>query len=685
MGFRKPQELLYRELQQSEALERTRAQQMEAIMDAVPAIVRIAHDRESNRITTNQAGVELLGLARETDNGSRSGQYRVYGADGGELFPPDRILQRSARTGQPVRDFEETAVFSDGSERHLYGNATPLFNERGEAVGAVAALIDITERVRAGQALQDSERRYRGLFESMVEAFSLHEILYDKAGRAVDYRILEVNPAFERLTGMRRDQVIGRRIRELAPGLDPAWIEREADVAETGQSMHFEDYSTLLDKYFEVFVYRTGDGQVATLSEDVTDRYRSQKALEESEARLRRLVEANIIGIVYADAEGNIAVANDAFLDMLGYSRADFEAGQVNWLQVTPPEYHPADEKGVAEANARGACTPYEKEYLRKDGSRVPVLIGYAYFPGAQAPYIAFVLDLTDQKAAENAAAVAAGAAAKAAEAANSAAAEAREYAGRLEQTNARLGAANRELARANRELNDFAFVASHDLQEPLRKIQAFGERLNRNLSGKLDEESQDYLARMLNASSRMRNMINDLLALSRVTTRAQPFVTVDLNEVAMDVLSDLEIRVQAANGVVEISDLPVVQGDPIQMHQLLQNLIVNAIKFHKPDIPPMVRVYSDCTSEEQSVRITVEDNGIGFEETYLERIFQPFQRLHSFGQYEGSGMGLAICRKIVERHGGTITARSQPEQGSTFIVTLPRFSTVGRSAAADV
>jgi signal transduction histidine kinase len=180
-----------------------------------------------------------------------------------------------------------------------------------------------------------------------------------------------------------------------------------------------------------------------------------------------------------------------------------------------------------------------------------------------------------------------------------------------------------------------------------------------------------------------MQTLINDLLTFSRVTTKPRPFVSVDLSVVARMIVSDLEVRLQEVGGTVHVESLPTIDADPGQMGQLLQNLIGNALKFHREGHPPVVRVWGDLleepehlagngTSSAQQCRIYVEDNGIGFDEKYLSQIFQPFQRLFGRGEYEGSGMGLSICQKIVERHAGDITARSTPGQGTTFIVTLP-------------
>ena len=240
----------------------------------------------------------------------------------------------------------------------------------------------------------------------------------------------------------------------------------------------------------------------------------------------------------------------------------------------------------------------------------------------------------------------------------------------------------SQELARSNIELQQFASVASHDLQEPLRKIQAFGNRLKATCGEALTEQGQDYLERMQSAAQRMQALIDDLLTLSRIATRGQPFVPVSLNQVTQEVLSDLEVRIQQSRGKVEVGELPTIEADPIQIHQLLQNLITNALKFQPPDAVPVVKISSQLLDRESVpvdrliaadfCQIMVADNGIGFDEKYLDRIFNVFQRLHNRSEYEGTGMGLTICQRIAERHGGSITAKSQLGQGATFIVTLP-------------
>lgn len=236
------------------------------------------------------------------------------------------------------------------------------------------------------------------------------------------------------------------------------------------------------------------------------------------------------------------------------------------------------------------------------------------------------------------------------------------------------------ELARSNAELEQFAFVASHDLQEPLRKIQAFGDRLKVKCQPIQAPDIQDYLDRMQGAAARMRNLINDLLTFSRVIRSSEPFVAVDLGAITKEVLGDLEVRIEKSGAKVEIEELPKIDGDPMQMRQLMLNLLSNALKFQPPGAIPLIKISATTLtplSREPQCELRVQDNGIGFDEKYMDKIFAVFQRLHGRTEYEGTGVGLAVCRRIVDRHHGTITATSQSGKGATFIVTLPVKQTV--------
>lgn len=235
------------------------------------------------------------------------------------------------------------------------------------------------------------------------------------------------------------------------------------------------------------------------------------------------------------------------------------------------------------------------------------------------------------------------------------------------------------ELQRSNRELEEFAFVASHDLQEPLRKIRAFGDRLQQKFSAELGANGADYVARMQSASGRMSVLIDDLLSFSRVTTKQRSFEKVDLNKVMQEVMGDLDYAIEESGAQLHIDPLPTLDVDASQIAQVFMNLISNSLKFHAPGVRPIITVSCEINLTSSLVDddrlwccLRFADQGIGFESQYVERVFSLFQRLHGREEYSGTGIGLALCRKIIERHGGTIAAQSAPGEGAVFIIHLP-------------
>lgn len=242
-----------------------------------------------------------------------------------------------------------------------------------------------------------------------------------------------------------------------------------------------------------------------------------------------------------------------------------------------------------------------------------------------------------------------------------------------------------KELDRSNKELEEFAYIASHDLQEPLRKITSFSERLKEKLPPNLEPDVQMYLNRMLAATDNMRILIENLLEFSRTSRSSQPFVKINLSNVLSDVKADLELKIEETNAVIESQKLPVIDAIPLQMRQLFTNLITNAIKFRKPDQPPQILISCRRITEEENedlhlrhnvpyYEIKVKDAGIGFEQEFALNIFQIFKRLHGKAEYPGSGIGLAICKKIADNHMGQIFANGDQEKGAEFIIILPEF-----------
>jgi signal transduction histidine kinase len=252
----------------------------------------------------------------------------------------------------------------------------------------------------------------------------------------------------------------------------------------------------------------------------------------------------------------------------------------------------------------------------------------------------------------------------------------------RLQNTNELLRHAA-ELARSNAELEQFASIASHDLQEPLRKVQTFAAQLTATESERLSPQGQDFLQRMSNAAGRMRALIDDLLMFSRVSTKGRPFVPVDLGDTLAQVLGDVEVAMAESGARVSVEELPTVDADPVQMRQLLQNLLGNALKFRRDGVTPEIGV--GARVEDGVAEVTIRDNGLGFEPQYATRIFRAFERLHGATAYPGTGIGLALCRKIVERHHGTITAEGELGRGACFTIRLPVEQTADSEPPADL
>jgi PAS domain S-box-containing protein len=384
--------------------------------------------------------------------------------------------------------------------------------------------------------------------------------------------------------------------------------------------------------------------------QDITSRKQMEEALRKSEHTYRALTEQAADGIYITDAQGNFLLVNPQTCAMAGCTEEELLRMNIRDFLIEEDLVHAP--LRLEEIRMSKAIIQMERCVRRKDGTILYIESRARALDDERLQII--VHDVTARKQAEE-----------------------------------QLARQAQELACSNADLQQFASVASHDLQEPLRKTQTFVDLFLTDYAQSLDPEGRDYLKRAMQAAGRMRSLIKDLLTLSRINTKGQPFVSMDLAQVARDVKVDLEVRIQETGGCVEVGELPILEADPTQMRQLLQNLIGNALKFHRQTEPPRVKVYRQdppAAEPEQgtgSCCVVVEDNGIGFDEKYLERIFQPFQRLHGRQEYEGTGMGLAICRKIVERHGGWLTARSTPGQGATFVITLPlRHESTTRRAA---
>ncbi|MBL4654554.1 MAG: PAS domain S-box protein [Bacteroidia bacterium] len=382
---------------------------------------------------------------------------------------------------------------------------------------------------------------------------------------------------------------------------------------------------------------------------DITKRINTEEALRKSEERFRTIFENVPVGLFRTTPEGKIIMANPALVNMLGYNSVE----ELNNIDLNKEGFAPGftrqDFRNILEKEGEVMGLEYKWEgpnnktfYAKENAKVIKDEAGNTLF------YEGSIEDITDKKQAE-----------------------------------AKLTEYTLELKRSNQELQDFASITSHDLKEPLRKITTFCDRLKES-ANQLDEQGTLYLDRMSESAKRLQRLIDDILQYSRITSEPKRFQEVDLNKVLKDILSDLELKIEQSNASIHVNELPTINAEPVQMHQLFLNIISNSLKFSQKDTSPTIVI--NCNKlDNASYEISIQDNGIGFEEKYLEKIFKPFQRLHTRTQYEGSGIGLAICQKIITRHNGAITATSKIREGSTFNITLPANQLISTAVNQEV
>lgn len=574
-----------------------------------------------------------------------------------EECPLDRALPRNIQ----IRAHEDVFIRKDGTFFPVMCSASPII-ERGEPIATVIEVRDITEEKAVREQIRNSEERLRAALTASETGTFRWEITTNRLEWDENLRHLFGQPSItEPLT---LDTFIGM----IHPDDRAAVIKNCEASAREGMDFDME-FRVIWPDGTVHWLYDKGkivldtDGRPDYMTGacvDITAYKRDQEIIRESGERFRFLAD-NIPQVVWqADPDGNIIFYNRHWFAYTGMSAEETKSD--GWEQIV----HPEDARENLRIWRHSITTgePFESEYRfrRHDGI-------YRWHLGrAQAMrddsgniimWIGINVDIDDQKR------------------------FAEELEERVQERTEELLLANEELNRSNSELERFAYVASHDLQEPLRKITTFGERLSGAYSNAFDNRGRMYLDSMRNAAARMQALIDDLLTFSRITRNNEVFEQVHLDAVFREVLADLDITIEQRKAVVTVDELPVIQAVHGQMRQLFQNLLSNALKFNDKE-QPVVSVTAETVygREVEGInrayffdrycRITVRDNGIGFEEQYLNKIFVIFQRLHNRAEYEGTGIGLAICQKIVEYHRGIITAHSRPGEGSAFVVVLP-------------
>lgn len=570
-------------------------------------------------------------------------------------------------------------------ERCVSGSYSPIIDEAGAVGGLFCTCPDLmNERMR--EDIQPGLER--AAITIQTKANEQFRLLLEQAPVAIcilrgPTHIVEfANDRMCQLWNRKPEQIIGNAMfDELQEARNAGFEEILRGVLTTGETLvHSEMPATLMRNGALETIYVSASYQpmpdangtinsVMAVATEVTESVMARKKIEESEARFRQLADSMPQIVWTARPDGYLDYFNQRWYEYAGQDRGFGDAG---WAYML----HPDDLQRCIDAWTHSLRTGefYQIEF-RLDNPRNPGV--YRWFltratairddTNTITKWFGTCTDIDEQK--------------RIAELLEVRVAERTQE---LSRVNLNLERSNTDLQRSNENLQRFAYVASHDLQEPLRKIQSFGDLLKSQYANELGQ-GFDHLERMQTAAGRMSALIKDLLAFSRITTQRESIEAVSLGKVVQGVLTDLELGLQESGAEVELSPLPVIRGESSQLGQLFQNLLSNAIKFRRTDQPLRIRI--DCqtipptelpamiqpaSEADRFYRISVTDNGIGFEEKYLDRIFDVFQRLHSRSQYAGTGIGLAIVQKVVENHGGAITATSRPGQGATFWVYLP-------------
>jgi PAS domain S-box-containing protein len=649
----------------------------------------LVKDRDSRYLFMNPAGLRFVERSLDQILGRTDMEWNPNTAEAAGFMAADH---RVVTSGQ-AETVEEEVTSPGGVKRIFLTTKTPRLDAEGHVTGVVGVCRDITRRKRMLEALEESEERFRTLYTSMTEIVALHEVVTDSEGKAADYRILDCNPAFTKITGISRDRAIGALASELYGTGKAPFLEIYARVADTGEPASFDAFFAPVAKHLEVSVFSPKRGQFATIASDITDR----KGTETRLAKHRKLLEGMnrvLHEAIRCESEEELAgqcitLIQELTASQFGFASELNAAGTIDCLAVTEAGWAACKLQEVEKSllikaiPIRGMWVgairsgesvivndvPSHPDHLDlpswhppihrflgvplKVGERAMGLIGLANKPSDY--------DADDRQAAESVA---------------SAFLEALQRLRNRKQIRAlnafldsRVRERTSQLETANKELESFSYSVSHDLRAPLRAISGFASMLTEDHAKQLDADGKRLLAVINNEATRMGQLIDDLLEFSRAGRRAMQAMEVNMDSLVRAASDDCVAQAPGRDIRLKLHPLPPAQGDATMLRQVWVNLISNAVKYTRPK--PVAEIEVTGRLDNGELIYCVKDNGTGFDMRYADKLFGVFQRLHSESEFEGTGVGLALVQRIVHRHGGRIWAESKLNEGATFYFTL--------------
>jgi len=589
-------------------------------------IILASLDRTGKITSINRYGCELLG---ETEKGlvGRDWFATFLSPDVAKIKRPHvAALFSGGIPSHEIESMEHPVTTKSGTERMIAWSFVPVLDEQGTVTGTIAAGLDITERRKALDLLRENENYLRTIIDFVQTAL----ILLD----AETHEIVDVNPAAVKLIGIDRNKIVGSVCHKF---ICPA-EKGKCPITDLHQTVDHSERVLLTPDGLRTPVIKSvipvsikGHSYLLESLIDITDLKKAEEAQRENETYLRTIFDFVQTGLVMIDPETHeIVDANPAAVKLIGSDRNKI-IGSVCHKFICP-----ADRGKCPITDLKQTVDHSERVLLTADGKRMPIIKSVTSISSHGRNYLLeSFFDITELKKAEE-----------------------------------ELQKKSVELTRSNLELRHFAYIASHDLQEPLRAISGFTELLAKRYRGKLDERADKYIGFITDGTSRMQQMIQDLLTYSRVETQGHEFERTDSSASLDQALSNLQVLIEENKAVVTNDPLPEITADRDQITSLFQNLIANAVKFHKPGVIPKIHV--SARQEGDNWTFSVADNGIGIDQKYEDRLFKIFSRLHTKSEYPGTGIGLAMCKRIVDRHGGTIWLKSAPDAGTTFYFTIP-------------